>query len=114
MQVSVSHQDGITVVRIGGEIDASNTPELSRTLEELLGRGSLRFVLDMAEVGFIDSSGLSTLLTFFKHARAKGGDVVLASVQPTVSRILELTRLDKVFELFHSPEEAVQTLRQAP
>jgi anti-sigma B factor antagonist len=65
-------------------------------------------VVDMAAVHFIDSTGLSTLVNAMKRARAVGGDLKLAGLQQPVRMIFEMTRLDRVFDIFNHTDDAVQ------
>ncbi len=64
----------------------------------------------MAGVSFVDSSGLSVLVTSLKAARAKGGDLVLASLTPPVRSIVELTRLHRILSTAMNAKEGVEVL----
>lgn len=63
-------------------------------------------VLDLAGLEFIASVGLATLVRVLKRARARGGDLYLAAPAPEVGRILRITRLDGVFSVYATAEEA--------
>ena len=63
-------------------------------------------IIDLAEVTFIDSSGLVMLVQNMRRCREKGGDLYLCSPQQPVRMVLELTRLDKAIEIFLTQEEA--------
>jgi anti-sigma B factor antagonist len=101
MQIMVHEQSGVTVVCVSSELDAVNSRQLKPVLDRLVAEGRRRFVIDLNGVNFIDSAGLATLVHFFKRVRNSTGDVCLAALQPPVRRILELTRLDRVFD-FHA------------
>jgi anti-sigma B factor antagonist len=70
--------------------------------------GRWRLVIDLGKVGFMDSSGLATLVRYYKRARSNRGDICLASLQPPVRRVFQLTRLDRVFDLHPDVAKAVQ------
>jgi anti-sigma B factor antagonist len=108
-------QDGITVVGCepGTALDAANSGELRERAGEMLG-GSPRLVFDMGGVEFVDSSAIGALVGLLRSARDSGGDVRLARVGGDVRTILELTRLDSVFGIYPSVEEAVRSFRTAP
>lgn len=89
-------RDGRTVVSVHGEIDAYTAPRLREVLSDLLRQGKVDVVVDLREVSFIDSSGLSVVITAAKAARRDGGDIVLASPSPVVFRVFEIAGLTKV------------------
>ena len=107
MDLTTQQEDGIAVVAVTGEIDASSVPELRSLLDELLGDGQRNFVIDLAAVPFMDSSGLATLVQLFKRVRIGEGDVRLCGLQPKVQRVFELIRLDRVFDSFPDRADAV-------
>lgn len=98
------------VVSLSGTLDAWSEEDVRTALKELLARGSGRLVLDLRTLRRIDSSGLSTLLSVLKAARAAGGDVVLLGPTAAVASVLRLTRLDQIFEAFDDEEAAVARL----
>lgn len=61
--------------------------------------GERDFVLDFGDCGFIDSTGLGVMVGIHKRCAEKGGTVSVKNVRPQVAKILEMTRLDKVFPL---------------
>ena len=69
--------------------------------------GRQRFVIDLAGVPFMDSSGLATLVQTFKRVRIGEGDVRIAALQDEVLRVFQLVRLDRVFDLYPDAEVAV-------
>ena len=97
-------RDGSAVVlAVGGEIDVHTTPQLREVLLGALTNDSPTVVLDLADVTFIDSTGLSVLITALKRARSLGGDVRLRTPSHQVFKVLELTRLHQVFEIEDAP-----------
>jgi anti-sigma B factor antagonist len=87
--------------------------DVSRGLKESLtaafNSGEKLIVLDLSAVTFIDSSGLSALVSVLKTVTA-GGDLVLCGVSGAVGTMFKLTRMDKVFRIFGTVEEAVAAL----
>jgi len=100
----------VEVVSFSGSLDASVATQIRKELKEVFDDGKIRVVIDLGDVSFVDSSGLSVLVTALKTARAAGGDVVLSRVNPSVRSILELTRLHRVLEVFEDPEAAAARL----
>ena len=111
MELSVRDQEGVTVIKVDGELDASNCRELGELFDRLLRENRNQFVVDLEQVGFMDSSGLASLVKFFKQVRIGTGDVYLTGMQPSVRRVFELTRLDQVFEVHPVVDDAVKQFR---
>ena len=108
MDIAVKDTQGIMVIAVSGELDASSSGQLTVTIEPLVSQGRPWLVIDLQGVNFIDSAGLSVLVRCFKHARGAAGTIRLAGLQPSVRRVFELTRLDRVFDLYKDTAEAVQ------
>lgn len=71
--------------------------------------GEKKFVVDLSKCEFVDSTFLGTLVISLKRLTAFGGDIKLVGFQPAVSSMLELTRMNKVFESFTSSEVAIKS-----
>jgi anti-sigma B factor antagonist len=95
------------VVSVTGEADAHAASDLERELQDVLGRGSRSVIVDLAEVGFIDSTALGLLLRFQPKFRGRGGDLVLVSDDRRVLRTLEITGLDRIFRIERRLGDAV-------
>ncbi|MFH8883471.1 STAS domain-containing protein [Streptomyces californicus] len=95
------------VLRISGDLDYETAPELREAVDGLtLGAGQT-MVLDLADLGFCDSSGISALISARNLAMERGGGVALAAVPPNTLRILSIVGLDQVFTLL--PDAATAT-----
>lgn len=98
---------GKLVVAIHGEIDAYHSGEVKKFLKDTITETNLKkIVLDMSEVNYIDSAGLGSLVALYKDARMAEKELILASLKQTVMRIFEMTRLDRVFKIVQTVEEA--------
>ncbi|MBK7541122.1 MAG: STAS domain-containing protein [Candidatus Competibacteraceae bacterium] len=109
----VTHRtvDGIDVIALAGRLVMADVPQVRQRLLETVERGGGKLILDLAEVGFMDSSGLSVLVSTFKAARLKNGEVVLLHPSPTVRSLIELTRLQQIFSIFDDENMALSRLR---
>src|SRR5687768_1123008 len=117
MELTVYDNHGVTVVIVSGEMDAGNSTQLGEELDRLLTEGFRELVIDLGQVGFMNSSGLATLVHYYKLARSNCGDIALAALQPSVRQAFQLTRLDRVFDLQPNVAKAVQRFtgpEQAP
>jgi anti-sigma B factor antagonist len=99
-----------TIVSIAGEVTFSNVNGLGRELAAALQAGARNLVVDLREVAFIDSSGLSALLTANAHARERGGAVALVhgAEPPSIFRFRGVERL---LSLYRSRDDALAGLR---
>jgi anti-anti-sigma factor len=94
------------VLRPIGELDASWGRELRDLMTEVAELHGNRLIVDLAGVGFVDSTAIGVLTGGWKRARNAGGDVRLAGANAFVRRVLDITGLGKVFDSFGSVEEA--------
>jgi anti-sigma B factor antagonist len=107
-RVAVDEQPpGHTVVAVVGEIDVATAPELERALDE--AGVAKRVVLDLSECGFIDSSGLRTLLGARSAAAAAGGSLVLVVSDPGILRVFEVMALHELLEIHDTLAGAVSS-----
>lgn len=97
----------VEIVSFFGALDAAATPAARQGLKEILDEGHRRVIIDLSQVSFMDSSGLAILVTALKVARAGGGDVLLLSPPPIVKTLLELTRLQRVLDVFEDEAAAL-------
>lgn len=107
MELRVTEADDVTVVTVSGTLEAVSAPALGEQLDALLAAGAQRFVIDLAGVRFLDSSGIAVLVRLFKRVRIGHGDVRLAGLQPPVEKIIRLVRLDRVFDVYADCDQAV-------
>lgn len=103
-----THQgsDGETVLRVVGDIDLSSTDQLRAELLPALEHGTV--VLDLAGVGFCDSSGLRVLLEADRRAKAHGTALRLAGPTAPVERLLQLTKAGDVLGVFPDVDSALR------
>ncbi|HSL59170.1 MAG TPA: STAS domain-containing protein [Acidimicrobiales bacterium] len=105
--VDVDQRDGWWIVAASGEVDVATAPALRATLIDVVPAGGRRVVLDLTRVDFIDSFGLGVLVGALKRLRTHGGDLRVAASEGSVRRALELTGLDRIFDLAASVDEAI-------
>jgi anti-sigma B factor antagonist len=99
MNINVTQQDDIQIVHCGGSLDAETVPAFKKVAFDLVGTGATRFVIDCADLTFIDSMGLGTLISLLRRVREQSGDVKVSSLSDEVKTIFEITRLHRLFEV---------------
>jgi len=108
MELDIStHCDGsVCRVVLTGEVDVYSAPVLKERLVERMQHGCVDIILDMNEVGFIDSSGLGVLVGALRRVREKSGTLRIVCTRDNVLKIFRITGLDKVFPIFESFDDA--------
>jgi anti-sigma B factor antagonist len=106
--------NGVTVLSLTGRVTLGEGSGLLRSqLKESLSQGKTRLVLDLAEVGYIDSAGLGTLVAGFTSAQNQGANLKLANLTKRFSETLHITKLVTVFEVYDTVEAAVKSYETA-
>ena len=88
----------LTIIKPAGVLDGVKANQLCKQVSELLASGNNFVMLDLADVNFIDSSGLGALIIALKMLRTAGGDLYLCSIAEPVRSLLSMTRMDRLFE----------------
>jgi anti-sigma B factor antagonist len=104
--VSSEQRDGYVLVRLRGEVDLSWSQQVRRAVLDAL-KANVPVGVELADVSYIDSSGIAALVEGFQGARARGGRFVLVAVSDAVRAVLELARLDRVFVIVATPDAVV-------
>ena len=108
MKVTVTEKKDISIVAVSGKLmGGSDTGELDEKLYALLGKGSKKAVVDLAQCEWINSSGLSILIHHYKKFHDADGDLRLANLTDKIERILVIARLTEVFKVYDSVDEAI-------
>ena len=109
MNLNLEKTNGYSVLFIAEErIDAHNSGELKEYILHLIEQGDHQIIVVLKQVRFIDSSGLGALLSGYKNAAAKSGKLVLVNLQAQVFSMFELTRLNRVFEIYSDLTEVFE------
>ena len=104
--------DDVVVLDISGRITIGEGTLIIRdSIRRLLDAGDRKFILNLADCDYIDSSGLGELVTSFTTVRNAGGDLKLLSLTNRVQDLLQITKLLTVFESFEDEAEAVKSLK---
>jgi anti-anti-sigma factor len=110
MALATKSINTVDLITLTGRLDAAIAPELREELKSFIERGHTRLAIDLRGVTFVDSSGLSVLVMTLKWTSARGGRAALLHVSPTVRSLLELTRLQRLFETFDDEAQALRRL----
>ncbi|MEX2253274.1 MAG: STAS domain-containing protein [Thermoleophilaceae bacterium] len=95
------------VIELGGEVDLYTAPEFKERLVQLIEDGKKQIVVDLSEATFIDSTTLGVLVGGVKRLRPEGGALTLVCSDENITKIFEITGLDRVFPIHATRDEAL-------
>lgn len=110
LETAVSQVADVPVVRATGEIDVYTAPDFKSSISQAMNSGAKNLVIDLTDVSYMDSSGFGTLLGATKRLRPKGGKINLVGCSEAIERMLKITRLDSIFGMFSSVDDALADL----
>jgi anti-sigma B factor antagonist len=99
--------DDAYVIALSGEVDLYTAPEFKQQLLEVIGQGARNVVVDFSDTTFIDSTTLGVLVGGVKRLRPGGGQLSLVCSDRNITKIFEITGLNKVFPIHKTREEAL-------
>ena len=106
LTVRTSQVGETSIVSVAGDLDVHSAPDLQARLGPLSRQARVRLVVDLADVEFIDSTGLGVLVTTLKHVREASGSLDVVVAAPRVHKVFTLTGLDVVIPLHATLGEA--------
>jgi anti-sigma B factor antagonist len=107
METTVNRRDGVTIIIPDGELDVYTSPSLKDIINQEIGQGHLKVVINLKKVTYLDSSALGVLVSGLKAIRRKKGSLKLSDLTESVEKVFQLTRLSKFFEIYDSEDGAV-------
>ena len=107
---SVEHRDDITLLTVGEVVDLATAPVLEEAIDGLLAKGPKALIVDLSGVTFLASVGLRLLVSTHEKVSESGQFAVVAS-GPITSRPIQLTKLDEVFAMYPTLDEALTRVR---
>ena len=95
------------------EINLEQREQLKKKMMDLLDTGVTRFIIDLSGVGFLSSLVIATIVFFSKEVYRKNGKMKLSGLSNEASSILQLTQLDKIFEVYNTEQEALESFNRS-
>jgi len=106
MKITQKESNGTTIFDVNGDIDINSSPDMRETFENLVNKKIMKIIVNLKGASYIDSSGLATLVEMLKKTRSYGGKLRLSNLAPKVRSLFEITKLEKLFDIFDTEEEA--------
>jgi anti-sigma B factor antagonist len=115
MKLIQQSEGDLLVLRIGGQLmGGPDADALRATILNSIQQGTDRILIDLSEITWVNSTGLGILITSHLAARNKGGSLKLVGVSKRIESILSVTRLNTVFEIFPTEEDARRSFQASP
>jgi anti-sigma B factor antagonist len=105
--------DDAFVISLAGEVDLYTAPEFKQQLLQVIGQGGTEVIVDFSDTTFIDSTTLGVLVGGVKRLRTNGGQLSLVCSDRNITKIFEITGLDRVFTIYPTRDEAVSKVKSA-
>jgi anti-sigma B factor antagonist len=99
--------DSTYVISLAGEVDLYTAPEFKQQLLDVIGKGGKAVVVDFTDTTFIDSTTLGVLVGGVKRLRGQDGQLTLVCSDRNITKIFEITGLDRVFQIYPTRDEAL-------
>ncbi len=103
--------DDAYVISLAGEVDLYTAPEFKQQLLEVIGQGGKQVIVDFSDTTFIDSTTLGVLVGGVKRLRTNEGQLSLVCSDRNITKIFEITGLDRVFTIYPTREEALAQVK---
>ena len=108
----LTHKDGVAIFKLDEKrFDASIAGLVKAEFTIILSEGVTKLIVDMSEVEYCDSSGLSALLLAFRILQAEGGKIIIASPQKSVKTLIEISQLNRILPFYATVEEAMNNFK---
>jgi anti-sigma B factor antagonist len=114
MKATVRQVDAITVIDLSGRITlGEGCTQLRQLIRDLLGKGTKHILVNLADVTYIDSSGIGELVSAFTAVSNQGGQLKLLNLTKKVHDLLQITKLYTVFDVHDDEAKAISSFEQA-
>lgn len=108
MNIAESRRDGNLIIAPSGRIDTTTSPIFDRHLSSVIDRGDTQIVIDLENLEYISSTGLSAFISAAKKVKAAGGRIALASLNKRIRLVFEMSGFLRLFPVFADVDAAVR------
>ena len=112
MNISERVLEGVSILDLSGKIVlCEGDVQIKDRIRDLLADGQRRILLNLADVGYIDSAGLGAIISCYTTSKREGGQLKLVHLTKKVQDLLAITKLITVFETYDSEKEAIESFK---
>jgi anti-sigma B factor antagonist len=105
--IKTEQVDDAYVIALAGEVDLYTAPEFKQQLLDVIAKGGKEVIVDFSDTTFIDSTTLGVLVGGVKRLRTNDGQLSLVCSDRNITKIFEITGLDRVFTIYQTRDEAL-------
>ena len=109
MEIKLTESNGVAILNLQGRLDLSSGSALKEQIKTLFNEDKTNVHLNLADVEFINSSGLGSLVSIMKETRLRKGRLTLSNLASYVQEIFDITQLSHIFEIYATQEEALSS-----
>lgn len=110
MDCQIRTDGSVSVLELNGDLDVGGAPAVQAALQQIMDEGGRFIVVDLADVPFMDSSGLGVFVAAYRRIKAQEGQMALVNTTPALRKVFQLTRTDRLFKLYDAVGDAVADL----
>jgi anti-sigma B factor antagonist len=108
----IRQEFGVTIIEMSGDlVDRSQAADLVKEFDALIQNKQLKYIFDLAELKYMNSTGLNVLINLFTRTRREGGEVIISNVNKKINELLLITKLTSLFMITDNIEKAVAKLK---
>ncbi len=109
MEIKTSKDHDTVIVYVKGRMDALTSVEFEKKLSELIAAGESRFIINLSQLDFISSAGLSSILKIAKQLKKTNGKMLFAGLQDTIKDVFKISGFVTIFKIYETEEEALNS-----
>ncbi|WP_348771084.1 STAS domain-containing protein [Pseudodesulfovibrio sp. zrk46] len=102
-----SKENGITILAVGGNLDAEGTQAMEEKVVGLLESGETSLLFDFSDLDYINSSGLRVLVLAYQRLKKSSGKVAICGIKDYIQEVFEVSGYDKIFPLYPNKNDAL-------
>jgi anti-sigma B factor antagonist len=111
-KINVRHSDGVTILDLSGRITlGEGSVGLRDAVQKELAAGHKKILLNLADVGYMDSSGIGELTSAYSSAKNRGGEIKLVNLSKKVDGLMQITKLATVFDISSDEKAAIASFQ---
>lgn len=108
LQLQVKHDRDVLIIRLAGELDHHTAEQVRRAIESEFSKGIYEhLVFNMADLDFMDSSGLGVILGRYKMVSERGGKMTLCNMRPSIHRLMEMSGMFRILSIYDDERSAI-------
>ncbi len=112
MEIIGKKIDSVSIISLGGRLDANASGELEQKLNALVEADEVRLVVSLEKLDYISSSGLRVLLAVLKSVRKREGDIKLACMKPSIKEVFDIAGFSQLFSVYDLEDVAIQAFNK--